>query len=166
MLKGNSGKIKSQEWSADKATMPKSVQSIPDNNIVLYKKSVVNTCYTKSPINVSYPKASVNIHLQSGVSALTRYTAESDEFVRRFITASSPPNIQRLPKAIHAQESALINGRLPGWLGSTAMSIPIGKENNTHHFGQGVCPFAIALICAVESTAKNNQNSTNAGKIK
>ena len=41
-------KIKSQEWSTSRGLqLPKLVQSIPDNNIVLHKENVVNTYYTK-----------------------------------------------------------------------------------------------------------------------
>ena len=79
---------------------------------------------------------------------------------------SSPANIQRLPKAIHAQERALANGRLPNMPGSMASSIPTGRENTQPHFGRGVCPFAKAFICVNYKTAKNIQNIMNAGRTK
>ncbi len=47
-------KIKSQEWSTSRGLqLPKLVQSIPDNNIVLHKENVVNTYYTKKSENYS-----------------------------------------------------------------------------------------------------------------
>ena len=83
-----------------------------------------------------------------------------------FITASRPPNIQRFPKAIQAQESAFTSGKLPNALGSMAISIPMGMENSRHHLGQGVRPLAKAFICVISKTAKNIQNSKNAGNTK
>ena len=79
---------------------------------------------------------------------------------------SSPPNIQRFPNAIHAQESALRKGRLPHAPGSIASSIPAGRENIQHHLGHGLRPVAKAFICVAERTRKNIQYNISAGNRK
>ena len=60
----------------------------------------------------------------------------------------------------------MAKGTLPNTPGSMAITIPTGMENTQHHFGHGVCPLAKALICVISRTAKNIQNSKNAGRRK
>ena len=79
---------------------------------------------------------------------------------------SNPPNIQRFPTAIHAQETALMSGWLPNTLKSIAAAIPTGRENTAHRLRHGVYPLKKALICVISNTAKNIQNIINAGSKK